>query len=121
MSGYTPERTEVAVSIANGATASGEVNVGKGRIVGIKMPAAWTAGNITFQALVRQAAGLPAAPVFGNVVDGAGAAIVVCATPTADTYFELPPTVDFIGLGRMKVVAGAAQGAQRDFFLVVVG
>lgn len=121
MSGYTPERTLVPVTIANGATVSGEVSVGKGRIVGIQMPAAWTAGNITLQALVRQPAGNPPAPVFGNVVDSAGAALVICATPTADTYFPIADTVALIGLGRVKVVAGAAQGAQRDFFLVVVG
>lgn len=116
---YGRNRTAVAVRIANGATASGEVSVGSLRIVGVAMPAAWTAGNITFQAVVRQAASNPPTPEFKNVVDAAGAAIAI-ATPAADTYLALPDTLALIALGVIKVVAGAAQGAQRDFFLVCV-
>jgi len=112
---YGNTRTLIPVTILNGQTASLEVAVGGKRIVGIQMPAAWTAGAITFQALTRQsAAGLA---TFGNVVDSANAAISI-TTPTADTYIALAPTQALYGLGRVKVVAGGAQGAQRDFFLV---
>lgn len=116
---YGTDRTTVAVSIANGGTVSGEINVGAKRIVGVQMPGAWTAGTISFQAVISQPAGSPAAPVFGNVVDAAGAAIAL-ATPTAATYMALPTTLALLALGRIKVVAGTAQGAQRDFFLVLV-
>lgn len=115
--GKLGQRFTIPVTIPNGATTSGEVNVGQGRLVGIQMPAAWTAGNITLQALVRQ---VGSTPTFGAVADGAGAAIVVAATPAADTYLALADTAALRGLGRIKVVAGAAQGAQRDFFLVTV-
>lgn len=117
---YGKDRTAIAVTILNGGTISSEVNVGAKRIVGIQMPAAWTAGNITLQALVSQPAGLPAVPVFAAVSDGAGAAIVVAATPAAGSYVALADTLALFGLGRVKVVAGAAQGAQRDFFLVCI-
>lgn len=120
MSGYSPERTVVPVTIANGATTSAEVVVGKGRIVGIQMPAGWTAGTIGFQAVIGQPVGNPPTPTFGNVVDAAGAAVTI-ATPTAGAYIALPDTLALIALGRIKVVAGAAQAAQRDFSLVVLG
>jgi hypothetical protein len=114
------DRQIVNAVIANGGTASGEVNVGAKRIVGVIMPAAWTAGNLTLQALIDEPAALPKVPVFGNIVDGAGAAVVVAATPTAGTYFALPDTLALIALGRIKVVAGAAQGAARTIGLVCV-
>ena len=115
---YGSSRTVVPVTIAISTTTSAEVNIGHKRIAGIQMPAAWTAGTIAFQALVSQnAAG---APTFGNVVDGTGAVITTGATPTAGTYLALAPTLALAGLGRIKVVAGASQAAQRDFFLVLV-
>jgi hypothetical protein len=110
------QRVVVPVRIENGATTSAEVNVGGLRIVGIQMPAAWTAGTITFQALVRQ---VGSTLTFGNVVDSANAGFSL-ATPTADTYIALGDKTVLEGLGRIKVVAGAAQGAARDFFLVCV-
>jgi len=110
------QRVIVPVRIENGATASAEVNVGGLRIVGIQMPAAWTTGTISFQALVRQ---VGSTLTFGNVVDSANAAVSI-ATPTADTYIALADSLALSGLGRIKVVAGAAQGAARDFFLVCV-
>lgn len=108
-------REVIPVRIANGATTSGEVNVGHRRIVGIQMPAGWTAGTIAFQALISQTGDTP---TFGNVVDGTGTVITTGTTPTAGTYLALPDSLALRGLGRIKVVAGAAQGAQRDFFLV---
>lgn len=108
-------REVIPVTILSGQTVSAEVNVGHRRIVGIQMPAAWTAGTIAFQALIRQAGDTP---VFGSVVDGANAAITTGTTPTADTYMALPDSVALKGLGRIKVVAGAAQGADRVLYLV---
>lgn len=124
MSGYATERTQIPVRIANGAALSDEVTVGKGRIVGIQMPASWTAAAITFQAVIAQPAGNPPTPTFGEVVDAAGTAISL-ATPTGGTYMALPDTLALVGLGRIKVRSGTSgapvnQAAQRDFFLVVV-
>lgn len=114
------ERIVLPVTILNGQTTSAEFNVNGKRLVGIEMPAAWTAGNLTMQALVDDPPGLPKAPVFGAVSDGAGAAIVLLATPTAAVYHSLADTNAFLGLGRVKLVAGAAQGADRILKLVLV-
>lgn len=119
---YGRDLTIIPVQIPNGGSLSAEVAVGGLRIVGIRMPAAWTAAAFTFQALVFQPTGNPPAPVFGEVVDSANAAITV-ATPAASTYIALADTAAFIGLGRIKVRSGTSglpvnQAAQRDFFLV---
>lgn len=119
---YGRERTLVPVTIPNGGSLSAEVNVGGLRIVGIQMSAAWTAAALTFQALIAEPSALPKVPVFGEVVDGAAAAITV-ATPTAGTYLALADTVALIALGRIKVRSGTAglavnQAADRALVLV---
>lgn len=121
---YGRDRTLVPVTIAGGASLSGEVNVGGGRIVGILMPAAWTAAGIAFQALLREPAALPKVPVYGSVQDAAGAAVNIL-TPAADSYVAIADTVALVGLGRILVRSGTnavpvAQAAARDFFLVVI-
>lgn len=115
---YGRDRTVLPVTILNGATVSGEINTNSLSIVGIEMPAGWTAGNLTLQALIDQVAGVP---TWGNVVDAAGAALVVAATPTAGTYLPIAPTAALTGLGRIRLVAGAAQGADRVIRVVCVG
>lgn len=119
---YGTDRTlvPVTITIATSTTISAEVNVNAKRIVGIVMPAAWTAGNITLQALTDEPSALPKAPVFGAVSDGAGAVIVVAATPAAGSYVALPDTLALIGLGRIRVVAGIGQAADRTLKLVCI-
>lgn len=123
---YGKDRTLVPVDIATGTSLSDEVNVGARRIVGIIMPAAWTAAGIAFQALLREPSALPKVPVFGNVVDNAGAAINIAgAGVAADGYVAIPPAVGLEGLGRIKVRSGTNavpvnQAAARQLFLVVV-
>lgn len=119
------DRKTVSVTIANGAAVSGEVNVGPFRIVGIQMPAGWTAANLTLQALIDQPAGNPPAPVFGDVVDGAGAELVLAAAPAAAKYVALADTLALNGLGRIKVRSGTTglpvnQAAARTIILVLV-
>ena len=116
------ERLALPVHIETGTALSDEVNVGKGRIVGIQMPAGWDAANITAQALTRQAGSVP---TFGGVVDQAGNELVVVTAPAADEYVAIPDTVALVGLGRVKLRSGTAaipvnQTADRDFFLVVL-
>ena len=119
------DRKTVAVAIANGASLSVEVNVGPFRIVGIQMPAGWTAANLTLQALVDQPAGNPPAPVFGDVVDTAGTELVLAAAPAAGKYVAIADTAALQGLGRIKVRSGTlalpvAQAAARTLYLVLV-
>jgi hypothetical protein len=119
---YGTDRTIVkaVISIATSTTISGEVNVNAKRIVGIQMPAAWTVGNITLQALLDEPAALPKVPVWGVVSDGAGAAIVFAATPAAGTYIALPDTLALKGLGRIRLVTTGVQVADRTIGLVCV-
>lgn len=121
---YGKDRTLVPVQIPIGTSLSLEVNVGTGQIVGILMPAAWTAAGIAFQALVREPSALPKVPVYGAVVDAAAAAINITGV-VADTYVALPSTLALRSLGRILVRSGTNaipvnQAATRDFFLVVV-
>lgn len=121
---YGQDRTVVPVLIANGTSLSAEIQTNAKRLIGIRMSAAWTAAAITFEALIDDPAGLPAAPVFGVVVDSAGAAITL-ATPTAATYMALPDTLALVALGRIKVRSGTFgapvnQGADRNLELVFI-
>ena len=120
---YGRDRTLVPVNIPNGTALSGEVNVGPLRIVGIIMPAAWTAGALTFKAVATQT-NLYATPTYAEVMDIAGTAMTV-ATPAAATYIALADTVALVALGRLIVRSGTSgvpvnQAAARDFFLVCV-
>ena len=118
------QRLTVNVTIPNAASESGEVNVGQHRIVGIQMPAAWTAAGLFLKALVRSS-GVPPTHVFSTVQDNAGADLVLAAGPVADDYIALPDTVPLRGLGRIKVGSGTgalpvAQGAERILTLILV-
>jgi len=119
------QRVTVPVQIASGTALSAEVNINAGRIIGIQMPAGWDAAGLSIQALLRQPAGNPPAPVFGEVIDNAGAELVLAAAPAANEYVALQDTLPLKALGRVKVRSGTAalpvnQTATRDFFLVIL-
>lgn len=120
---YGKDRTVVACTIPIGTSLSGEVNLNGKRIVGIIMPAAWDAAGLAFQALLDEPSALPKAPVFGNVVDSAGAAINI--TAAVSTYIALAPTAALYALGRILLRSGTNaipvnQTAQRVVKLVCV-
>lgn len=124
MGGYGRDRTLIPATIANGASLSGEVNVGPLRIVGIIMPAAWTAAGIAFRALVAEPSALPKVPVYGDVVDSAGADVNITG-PGAGEYIALADTLPLTALGRILVRSGTNavpvnQGAERIVTLVCV-
>lgn len=119
------QRHLIPVTIPNGQSLSAEVNLGPHRLVGIIMSAAWTAADLSIQALLRQPATNPPAPVFGEVVDSAGSNLVLAAAPGADEYIALAPTAALLGLGRVKIRSGTAgapvnQAADRSLTLVVI-
>lgn len=115
----TPKRDRVVipVTIANGQSLSAAVNLGGLELVGIAMPAAWTAAAITL-------AGLAADGTYGKIQNEAGTEFSV-TSPAAQTYVALSYAVTgcIKGLGWVKVRSGVAatpvaQGAERVLWLV---
>ena len=105
------------VTIANGASLSGAATITRGfALVGIEMPAAWTAATITLQ--VATATG--ASATFNNVYDTAGE--LALSQPAASRFLALPATL-LLGAVQVKVRSGTSgaavnQGAARDVKLV---
>lgn len=121
---YGADRNLVPVTIDIGVstTVSLEANVNGKRIVGVIMPQAWTgAGNLTLTALTDEPSALPKVPVFGAIVDDAGAAQGLIGTAVAaGLYIALPVAKQYLGLGRVKITATVAQAANRVIKLVVL-
>lgn len=106
-------RTATA-TIANGGSLSAAVDLTKGRLVGIQMPAGWDAAAITFQGSYDGA-------TFANLYDKGGTEYSVT---TAASRFVLLPAADFAGLRYIKARSGTAgvpvnQTAERALTLVL--
>lgn len=106
------------VTIANGASLSGAASCDSRSLVGIVMPAAWTAAALTFQIGGFTAPGL-AVGSFSNVYD---AAAELSYLADASRYIAVDP-IDFLGAQQVKVRSGTAgspvaQGAARELYLV---
>lgn len=117
----------VEVAIANGAALSGVVDLRDQRLVGIVMPAAWTAAAITFVGAPtdpgKRASSAGLEP-FQKVVDDAGAEVSL--TAAASTYIVLKQvTQDMLrGLALVQVQSGTTaspvnQGAARKLTLML--
>jgi len=114
--------------IANAASLqTGEVDVRSHDIVGIEMPAAWTAASITFQGCFRNdgASGTALTETFQNVFDGAGAELTI--TTLVSQYVVLTQAQQFAtrGLARIKIRSGTSgvavnQGAARTVRLILI-
>ena len=74
------------------------INVGNYRASGIQMPAAWTAGNLTFQV---SADGVTYADLYDNT------GTEYTATAAASRVILLP-AVDFIGIQYLKIRSGTS-------------
>lgn len=115
MGGYGKSRDVVSVTILDGASLSGAVQLGARRIVGLIMPAAWTAAGIAFQADLGSG-------VFGSVRTPTAEAT---ATAAASQYIALD-TLGLDALGSVKVRSGTESapvnqtGADRVIKLVVI-
>lgn len=102
-------------TIANGASLSDAIQTDGATIVGISMPAAWTAANLTFQASHDDA-------TFNNVYDEIGTEKTVIVS--TDRHIVLNP-VDFIGANSIKIRSGTAgtpvnQGAARSIVILLL-
>lgn len=105
------------VTILNGQSLSPEVLIGNATLVGIIMPAAWTAAGLSFQAAEKPTAD---SGTYGNVFDSSGVELTIPAS--ASQYLALDPA-KMCGLRFMKIRSGTsgtpvAQGADRILILI---
>jgi hypothetical protein len=101
-------------TIANGASLSDAVQVDGAALVGIIMPAAWTAANLTLQASHDDS-------TFNNVYDELGTEKTIVSSTSR--YISLNPA-DYLGANSLKVRSGTAgtpvnQGGARSIVLVL--
>lgn len=102
------------VTITNGTALSPAVPLGRGTLIGILIPAAWTAANITFQASADDAS-------FADVYDASGAELTLTVGGAA-RYITLDQKL-FMGFANLKIRSGTTgtpvnQGADRILTLV---
>lgn len=108
----------IQVVIPNGAALSTAVNLGTKTLVGVVMPAEWTAADLTLQAAVAEAG------TFNNVYDKAGTEFTIDAAASRAIGLA---SDDLIGIGRwVKVRSGTSgtpvnQGADRTLQLILKG
>jgi hypothetical protein len=113
------QRGSKTVTIANGASLSGAATLTGGvtSLVGIQMPAGWTAAAITFQASAD-------GTTYGDVYTAAGTEVTIPSVAVAASrYIALDPS-DFAGMAFLKLRSGTsaaavAQGADRIITLIV--
>jgi hypothetical protein len=102
------------VTIANGQSVSGSIDLERETLAGVLIPAAWTAAGISFLAS-------PDGVTFGPVKDENGSEISLSALSAGD-FVSLPPTKLF-GARFLQVRSGTsgtpvAQGADRVLTLI---
>lgn len=116
----TPKRDRVVIPvlIASGGSLSAAINLGGLELVGVAMPAAWDAANITFVGLSADGS------TYGKVQNEAGTELTI-TSPAAQLYIALSQAVTGVvrGLGSIKVRSGTAalpvnQTANRTLWLV---
>jgi hypothetical protein len=105
--------TVTTATIANGASLSAAADLGQKTLVGIEMPAGWTAANLTFQVSDDNV-------TYNDIYDNAGIELTMIAA--ASRYIIATPA-NWIGVRYVKVRSGTAgspvnQGAARDIKLI---
>jgi len=105
----------VSATIANGASLSAGINISRANLIGIIMPAAWTAAALTFQASID-------GDNFFDLYDQAGNEVNL---PTAASrYVGGLDALNFGCFNYLKVRSGTTgtpvnQGASRELTLVL--
>lgn len=99
--------------ITNGAALSDDIPCRDWPAIGLIMPAAWTAADLTFQVSID-------GTNYYNLYDDGGNEVLVDAA--VDRYVALPPTL-FAGVLQFKVRSGTSgtpvnQGADRTITIV---
>jgi hypothetical protein len=109
----TDLNTSITAVIGAGAALSGVVRLGVETLVGISMPAAWTAADLTFQVSPDDG------QTFGEAQDGANNAIDLKVA--AGQYIQIDPK-GWRGVNCLKIRSGTLavpvnQGAQATIIL----
>ena len=109
--------TTKALTIANGASLSGEIDLEGFKNFAIEMPAAWTAANLTFQAASASGG------TFQNVHDDAGTEVVVTAAAARVIGMDAVKR-ELAALRFIKIRSGTTgtpvnQGAARTLTLIL--
>jgi len=109
----------VTATIANGASLSGEVDLGGAAILGIHMPAAWTAAVLTFQAAPASGG------TFADVYDDLGNEVTLTVDTSRAVGVDLKSGAlapyRFIKIRSGTSAAAVAQGAERALTLSLKG
>ena len=100
------------ITVLSGQTESDVIDLSQATLVGIFMPAAYTAGDITFKSIYDQQ------ETFAIVTDSAGNALTI-ASPAAGKEILLGD-INTKGLWYTKLVCANAQAATRTFKAVYV-
>lgn len=98
-----------SVTISNGQSLSGAIDLERETLVGVQIPAAWTSAGLSFQAS-------PDGVTYGEAKDENGSVITV-ATLAATDFVIFPPS-KFLGARFLKIRSGTSgapvtQGADR--------
>ena len=106
--------TYLTATIANGVALAGAVELGGSALVGIQMPAAWTAANLTAQISVD-------GTTYQDMYDDEGNEVTI--TAAASRFIQLIPS-EWAGVHYIKLRSGTTgtpvnQGAARTLTLVV--
>lgn len=112
-------RLSGTVTITNGTSLSGAIDLGSSSLSGILIPAAWTAAGLSF------AVSTSLAGTYVPLWNGFGSEYTIPSASVVANQFITIPMVDFLGIQFIKVRSGTAasavnQGADRILTLVAV-
>lgn len=104
------------VTIANGASLSGALNIDQRNLFAILMPAAWTSAAMTFQ-------GSYDGTTYYDLYDENG--VEINFTVAASRYVLISAPIKFLGLKKLKVRSGTSasavnQGGDRAIGIIVI-
>lgn len=110
-------REVIKVTILNGTSVSEKTAAGAGRIVGVVMPAAWTAADLSFEGYLLDGV------TPGPAIDKAGTQIKITA-PAAGAIVVLSEGTDLWMIGPYRLRSGTTaaavnQGADRVLGVVI--
>lgn len=104
------------VTIANGASLSGALNIASRNFFGIIMPSSWTSASLTFQ-------GSFDGTTYYNLYDEGGNEVTF--TVAASRYVIISTPAKFLGLKKLKIRSGTSgsavnQGGDRTIGVIVI-